>query len=74
MLIRTAGEMRISNYLLWQISYSELWVTDCYWPDFRESNLHEALERISPPETVGSEGFRRRQKVHPQPVLKRSRK
>ncbi len=44
LLIRTAGEMRISNYMLWQISYSELWVTDCCWPDFRESNLHEALK------------------------------
>ena len=44
LVIRTASEMRISNFLLWQISYSELWVTDCFWPDFREPHLHEALK------------------------------
>ena len=43
LLIRTAGEMRISNYLLWQISYAELWVTDRYWPEFGKELLHEAL-------------------------------
>ncbi|HKB41439.1 MAG TPA: isoprenyl transferase [Gemmataceae bacterium] len=43
LLIRTAGEMRISNFLLWQISYAELWVTDLCWPDFDRSVLHEAL-------------------------------
>jgi undecaprenyl diphosphate synthase len=43
LVIRTASEMRISNFLLWQISYSELWVTDCYWPEFREPQLHDAL-------------------------------
>jgi undecaprenyl diphosphate synthase len=43
LLIRTAGEMRISNYLLWQISYAEIWVTDVCWPDFDESQLHAAL-------------------------------
>ena len=43
LVIRTAGEMRISNFLLWQISYAELWVTDCHWPDFREPHLHQAL-------------------------------
>lgn len=43
LVIRTAGEMRISNFLLWQISYSELWVTDKFWPDFREADLHEAI-------------------------------
>ena len=43
LLIRTAGEMRISNFLLWQISYAEIWVTDCCWPDFDESQLHEAI-------------------------------
>jgi undecaprenyl diphosphate synthase len=43
LLIRTAGEMRVSNYLLWQISYSELWVTPLCWPDFTETTLHEAL-------------------------------
>jgi undecaprenyl diphosphate synthase len=43
LLIRTAGEMRVSNYLLWQISYAELWVTPLCWPDFTEATLHEAL-------------------------------
>jgi undecaprenyl diphosphate synthase len=39
LLIRTAGELRVSNFLLWQISYSELWVTDVLWPDFRGDDL-----------------------------------
>jgi undecaprenyl diphosphate synthase len=43
LLIRTAGEMRISNFLLWQISYAELWVTEHCWPEFRETDLHEAI-------------------------------
>ena len=43
LLIRTAGEMRVSNFLLWQISYAELWVTDLCWPDFNAATLHQAL-------------------------------
>jgi undecaprenyl diphosphate synthase len=43
LLIRTAGEMRVSNFLLWQISYAELWVTDACWPDFSREHLHAAL-------------------------------
>jgi undecaprenyl diphosphate synthase len=43
LLIRTAGEMRISNYLLWQISYAELWVTPKCWPEFETSDLHQAI-------------------------------
>ena len=43
LLIRTAGEMRISNFLLWQISYAELWVTDRCWPEFEIENLHQAI-------------------------------
>jgi undecaprenyl diphosphate synthase len=43
LLIRTAGEMRISNFLLWQISYAELWVTDLCWPEFCEKDLHDAI-------------------------------
>src|SRR5439155_23918751 len=43
LLIRTAGEMRVSNFLLWQISYAELWVTPKCWPDFDASTLQEAL-------------------------------
>ncbi len=43
LLIRTAGEMRVSNFLLWQISYSEIWVSDHCWPEFREADLHQAI-------------------------------
>jgi undecaprenyl diphosphate synthase len=43
LLIRTAGEMRISNFLLWQISYAELWVTERCWPEFEASDLHQAI-------------------------------
>jgi undecaprenyl diphosphate synthase len=43
LLIRTAGEMRVSNFLLWQISYAELWVTEKCWPEFRSPDLREAL-------------------------------
>jgi undecaprenyl diphosphate synthase len=43
LLIRTAGEMRVSNYLLWQISYAEIWVTPHCWPEFSEADLHEAI-------------------------------
>src|SRR5262249_17435497 len=43
LLIRTAGEMRVSNFLLWEISYAELWVTPKCWPDFDEPTLREAL-------------------------------
>lgn len=47
LLIRTAGEMRISNYLLWQISYAELYVSDVLWPDFDEAELHRAILAFS---------------------------
>ena len=43
LLIRTGGELRISNYLLWQIAYSELYFCDTYWPDFNEEELHKAI-------------------------------
>lgn len=43
LLIRTAGEMRVSNYLLWQISYAEIFVTETLWPDFSRAHLHEAI-------------------------------
>ena len=43
LLIRTSGEMRISNFLLWQIAYSEIYVTPTFWPDFRRRHLFEAL-------------------------------
>ena len=43
LFIRTGGELRLSNYLLWQLSYSELWFTDVLWPDFTEETLKEAI-------------------------------
>jgi undecaprenyl diphosphate synthase len=43
LLIRTSGELRISNFLLWQIAYSEIWVTDVLWPDFRRRHLLQAI-------------------------------
>ena len=43
LLIRTGGELRISNYMLWQIAYSELYFCDTYWPDFNEVDLHQAI-------------------------------
>lgn len=47
LLIRTAGELRISNYLLWQISYAEMYVTDVYWPDFSVQSLHDAIREYA---------------------------
>lgn len=44
LLIRTSGELRVSNFLLWQISYSEIWVTSVLWPDMRRTHIVEALE------------------------------
>ena len=43
LLIRTSGELRLSNYLLWELAYSELYFTDIKWPDFKEENFYEAL-------------------------------
>jgi undecaprenyl diphosphate synthase len=43
LLIRTSGELRISNFLLWQIAYAEIWVTDVLWPDFRRRHLLQAI-------------------------------
>ena len=64
LLIRTSGEMRVSNFLLWQIAYAEIWVTDTLWPDFRCRHLLEAIAAfqkrdrryggIKPPEPVAS--------------------
>jgi undecaprenyl diphosphate synthase len=47
LLIRTAGELRISNYLLWQISYAELFVSDVLWPDFGVNDLHAAIRAFA---------------------------
>ena len=43
LMIRTAGEMRVSNFLLWQLSYSELWITNRCWPEFSTADLHQAI-------------------------------
>jgi undecaprenyl diphosphate synthase len=47
LLIRTSGEFRVSNFLLWQISYSEIYITDVLWPDFRKGDLAEAIKEFS---------------------------
>ena len=47
LMIRTSGELRLSNFLLWQLSYAELYVTDVYWPDFREQEFFKALEAFN---------------------------
>ncbi len=47
LLIRTAGEMRVSNFLLWQISYAEIWVTEKCWPEFVENDLHAAIREFA---------------------------
>ena len=47
LLIRTGGDIRVSNFLLWQISYTELYVTPVQWPDFRKAHLHEAIRDFS---------------------------
>ncbi len=47
LMIRTSGELRLSNFLLWQLSYAELYVTDTYWPDFKEAEFFEALKAFN---------------------------
>jgi len=43
LLIRTSGELRVSNFLLWQIAYAEIWITQDFWPDFRKKQMLQAL-------------------------------
>ena len=43
LLIRTSGELRLSNYLLWQLAYTEIYVSDCYWPDFNMEEMKKAI-------------------------------
>ena len=44
LLIRTSGEFRISNFLLWQLAYTEIYITEVLWPDFRKADLYNAIE------------------------------
>ncbi len=44
LMIRTSGEERISNFMLWQLAYSELWFTDLYWPEFTEEHFYKAIQ------------------------------
>jgi undecaprenyl diphosphate synthase len=63
LLVRTSGELRISNFLLWQIAYTEIWVTETLWPDFRRRDLYEAILAYQQRERrfggVGREGANR---------------
>jgi undecaprenyl diphosphate synthase len=61
LMIRTSGEMRVSNFLLWQIAYAEIWVTDALWPDFRAKHLFEAIHDYQKRD-------RRYGAIHSQPV------
>ena len=47
LLIRTSGEIRLSNYLLWQLAYSEICITDCLWPDFNKEELLKAIAQYN---------------------------
>ena len=47
LMIRTSGELRLSNYLLWQLAYSELYVTECLWPDFNKEELLNAIRQYN---------------------------
>jgi undecaprenyl diphosphate synthase len=47
LLIRTGGELRVSNFLLWQSAYAEIYVTETYWPDFDEASMHEAIREFA---------------------------
>ena len=47
LMIRTSGELRLSNYLLWQLAYAELYVTDCLWPDFDREELENAIRAFN---------------------------
>ncbi len=47
LVVRTSGELRVSNFLLWQISYAEFYVTDVYWPDFAEAEFHKAIHAFA---------------------------
>lgn len=47
LMIRTSGEMRISNFLLWQLAYSEFYITDCFWPEFRRDKMYDAIRNFN---------------------------
>ena len=65
LLIRTSGEHRISNFLLWQIAYSELYFTDVLWPDFRREHLNEAIvDYQNREEGLGKPANKLKRKMH----------
>jgi len=45
-MIRTSGEFRLSNFLLWELAYTEIYISDRYWPDFRRNDLYEAIRNF----------------------------
>jgi undecaprenyl diphosphate synthase len=47
LLVRTSGEQRISNFLIWNLAYTEFYFAPCFWPDFSKSQLHKALDAYS---------------------------
>ena len=67
MLIRTGGEQRVSNFLLWQIAYSELYTTSELWPDFRQPQLHAAIEEYNSRERRFGKTSEQVQRSEPQP-------
>ena len=71
LLIRTGGELRISNYLLWQIAYSELYFCDTFWPDFNEADLHKAIADYQHRQRRQTGGSRRKQVMSIRPGLTR---
>lgn len=72
LIIRTSGEYRISNFLLWQLAYSELYITEQYWPDFRRNELYEAIASFQKRDRrFGKVGVSKDEKGHSTRLLKK---
>jgi undecaprenyl diphosphate synthase len=77
LLIRTSGELRISNFLLWQLAYSEIYISDEFWPAFRRMHLYEAIKDFQKRERrfgMVSEQIQPRKKSHPARLIERFKK